>query len=58
MQSRHAPRHPHHAPRVVAIARSQEAPLSDWALVTLLGGVYVGCLSAFLGVVYALNQLL
>lgn len=40
------------------MARSQDAPLSDWALVTLLGGAYVACLSAFLGVVYAMNQLL
>lgn len=42
----------------MAFTQSQDAPLSDWALVTLLGGAYVACLSAFLGVVYAMNQLL
>ncbi len=58
MQSRHAPRRLGQEAKVVAVARSQDAPLSDWALVTLLGGAYVACLTAFLGVVYAMNQLL
>ena len=58
MQSRHAPRRPDQEAQVVAMARSQDAPLSDWALVTLLGGAYVACLTAFLSVVYAVNQLL
>ena len=54
---------PHHRqsqmrPQAKALARSNDEPLSDWALVSLLGGLYLGGLGAFLAVVYAANLLL
>jgi hypothetical protein len=58
MQFQPHTRQPGERPQAKAIARSSEEPLSDWALVSLLGGVYLGGLGAFLGVVYAANILL
>ena len=45
-------------PQAKALARSPEEPLSDWALVSLLGGIYLSGLGVFLAVVYAANLLI
>ena len=38
-------------------ARTNDEPLSDRAIVTLLGGLYIGGLSAFLATTYAISLL-
>lgn len=38
-----------------AMARSSEQPLSDGALLALLGGIYIGGLGAFVSAAYALS---
>jgi len=53
--------HPHsmnpgqHAAR--AMARPNNEPLSDRAVVVLLGGIYIGGLTAFVAAAYALSAL-
>ena len=42
----------------VALARPKEEPLSDGAIVTLLGGLYVGGLATFLAAAYGVSLLL
>jgi hypothetical protein len=57
MQPRHLEGRPDGRAKSIAVAQERNEPLSDWALVSLLGGTYLAGLGAFLGVVYALNQL-
>jgi predicted lipid-binding transport protein (Tim44 family) len=53
------PRRPDQDPRSrsrsEAVARPAAEPLSDAALVALLGGLYVGGLGGFLGLAYVLT---
>jgi hypothetical protein len=44
-----------HAAR--AMARPNNEPLSDRAVVVLLGGIYIGGLTAFVAAAYALSAL-
>jgi len=55
MQSRRLPRTPGEQ-GTVAAARAQDEPLNDWALVGLLGGIYVGGLATFLAVAMAVSR--
>jgi hypothetical protein len=57
MQPRHLDGRADRRAKAIAIARERDEPLSDWAIVSLLGGTYLAGLGAFLGVVYALNQI-
>lgn len=41
----------------VASARAADAPLSDTAVLALLGGLYLGGLTAFVSTAYALSLL-
>jgi hypothetical protein len=56
MQSRPHSRNPGQQ-AAQAAARHQDEPLSDRAVVTLLGGIYVGGLTAFVTAAYALSTL-
>lgn len=45
-------------PSQVAIAQASSEPLSDWAVASLLGGIYLGGLTGVVGVLYTLSGLL
>jgi hypothetical protein len=56
MQQQRLPRDPdREAPR--AVARPRDEPLSDEALIALLGGAYLGGLAAFLAAAYGISLL-
>ena len=57
MQPQHHTRNPGHQ-AAEAAARPNDEPLSDWAIVTLLGGTYIGGLAAFVATTYAISLLL
>ncbi len=57
MQSQRLPRAPGEQ-TAVSTARAQDEPLNDWALVGLLGGIYLGGLGGFVTMALAVNRLL
>jgi hypothetical protein len=57
MQPSHPAKNPGHQ-AAAAVSRDRDEPLSDRALVALLGGVYLGGLAAFWATVYGVSQLL
>jgi hypothetical protein len=57
MQLSHPAKNPGHQ-AAAAVSRDRDEPLSDRALVALLGGVYLGGLAAFWVTVYGVSQLL
>jgi hypothetical protein len=55
MQTQHRPNDPRQR-QSIAVARQPDQPLSDWAVVSLLGGTYLGGLTLVVGVLYAFSQ--